>query len=542
MMLVGMRFGGFVVPGLALGMALAGFAGCGGDDTDGFSSVEWQRINSIKPLSTEMPSNIADDRQSEDALARFGQKLFFEVDVGEAITVAGPSGAVGDVGKVGCVTCHGSKYFVDARPFPQSHGRSWLAHNTPTMVNLGWNEWTLWVGRFDSLSEHGAAALGGSTTPLAQAHYLYKKYKDQYNTLFASTPLDPALDPTAADAARFPVTGGAKSSPAAADGPFEKMTKEDQWMVNTMRGNMGKVFDAYPRKLITKNSAFEKYISGADRTEASFSLKAKNGLKLFIGKASCIDCHNGPLLSDGQFHNVGVPALIALPTGSTTAAAVDKGRGGALPAIFNNPLFLIRTNAMLPMLDQVPVYSGAGQFSMNPQVGMDRLVAGDQAACITRSADANAATCALLFRAPNPTAATPDPGDPRYQVCLDANAGQQACTAYDPAFDGTFRTPQLINIAETGPYFHTGEVMSLRDVVQHYNNGGGAPGSFPGTKSQKLRPLLLTDTEMDDLVEFLKSLTGTFTDPSWACNPLIPPPAAGAPAPTGIPGCPVASQ
>jgi cytochrome c peroxidase len=527
---------------LALGVALAGVSGACSNDVNGFSTEEWQRVKMIQPLSTDMPGNPSDSRAGDDSLARFGQKLFFQTDVAEAILVAGPTGAVGDVGKSGCVTCHGTRYFVDSRGLPQSHARNWLAHNTPTMVNLGWNEWTLWVGRFDSLAEHGAAALGATTTPLAQAHYIYKNYKDDYNALFPDTPLDPALDPTATDAARFPSTGGAKASPAAADGPFEKMTTTDQWMVNQLRGNLGKVFDAYPRKLITHGSPFENFVSGADRSEASFSTQARNGLRLFIGKASCIDCHNGPLLSDGQFHNVGVPALADLPTGSTTVAAADHGRFGAMAAIFNNPIFLARTNALLQTFDQVPMYNGAGQFSADPVGGLNRLTTLDAQQCITRSPDAVATTCAALFRAPNPTAATPDPGDPRYQNCLDANAGMTACTAYDPSTDGAFRTPQLINIAETAPYFHTGEVASLRDVVQHYNAGGGAPGTYVGTKSVRLVPLLLTDGEVDDLVTFLKTLTGTFPDPppgtmAWNCNPLIPPPAAGAPASTNLTGC-----
>ena len=34
-------------------------------------------------------------------------------------------------------------------------------------------------------------------------------------------------------------------------------------------------------------------------------------MRLFIGKASCIDCHNGPALSDNQFHNIGVGSVLA---------------------------------------------------------------------------------------------------------------------------------------------------------------------------------------------------------------------------------------
>ncbi|MES1171735.1 MAG: cytochrome c peroxidase, partial [Bacteroidota bacterium] len=282
--------------GLALGVAALAAGSCS-KDVEGFSTEEWSRVKLIEPLSTAMPANPYDDRADDDEVAKLGQKLFFEKELAEGITVAGPSGAMGETGKVGCVTCHDTKYFTDSRPFPQSHGRTWLSHNTPSMVNLGWFKWTLWTGTFDSLMAHGAGAWGTSATPLVQAHFLYRKYRDEYNRLFPETPLDPALDPTAPDAARFPATGGAKANAAAADGPFEKMTKADQWKIHQIRANLAKIFDAYPRKLVTRNSAFEKYVKGTDRSEASFSNRAKNGLKLFIGKASCIDCHNGPLLS-----------------------------------------------------------------------------------------------------------------------------------------------------------------------------------------------------------------------------------------------------
>jgi cytochrome c peroxidase len=38
-----------------------------------------------------------------------------------------------------------------------------------------------------------------------------------------------------------------------------------------------------------------------------------SGLRLFTGKANCVQCHNGPLLTDNHFHNTGVPAVSELP-------------------------------------------------------------------------------------------------------------------------------------------------------------------------------------------------------------------------------------
>jgi cytochrome c peroxidase len=49
------------------------------------------------------------------------------------------------------------------------------------------------------------------------------------------------------------------------------------------------------------------------------------GLRLFIGKASCSNCHNGALLSDDHFHNTGVPAVDSLPE--------DLGRAAGAKAV-----------------------------------------------------------------------------------------------------------------------------------------------------------------------------------------------------------------
>jgi len=50
---------------------------------------------------------------------------------------------------------------------------------------------------------------------------------------------------------------------------------------------------------------FDKFMNG---DKSALSSKAKEGLALFQGKANCVECHNGPLLTDQEFYNIGVPA------------------------------------------------------------------------------------------------------------------------------------------------------------------------------------------------------------------------------------------
>ncbi len=67
-----------------------------------------------------------------------------------------------------------------------------------------------------------------------------------------------------------------------------------------------------------------------------------------------------------------------------------------------------------------------------------------------------------------------------------------------------FRTPSLRNVALTAPYMHNGSIYTLRDVVDFYNRGG-IPNEL---LNPLIRPLHLTDSEVEDLVAFLNSLTG----------------------------------
>jgi cytochrome c peroxidase len=74
---------------------------------------------------------------------------------------------------------------------------------------------------------------------------------------------------------------------------------------------------------------------------------------------------------------------------------------------------------------------------------------------------------------------------------------------------GAFKTSTLRNVAVTAPYMHDGSLATLRDVVDHYNNGGVTPKDDPVNDflSGGIRPLNLTEEQITDLVAFLESLT-----------------------------------
>jgi cytochrome c peroxidase len=74
---------------------------------------------------------------------------------------------------------------------------------------------------------------------------------------------------------------------------------------------------------------------------------------------------------------------------------------------------------------------------------------------------------------------------------------------------GAFKVPSLRNVALTAPYFHNGDALTLRQVVQLYSRGGNlAPVTeLDGTEIEPLGVPGLTPDEIDALVAFLEALT-----------------------------------
>jgi cytochrome c peroxidase len=89
----------------------------------------------------------------------------------------------------------------------------------------------------------------------------------------------------------------------------------------------------------------------------------------------------------------------------------------------------------------------------------------------------------------------------------EAGAAKLAAITVDEAHTGAFRTKSLRHVEHTGPYMHDGCMDTLDQVVDFYDRGGGE-ADFVGTKDELLVPLNLSAGERDDLVAFLKTLTG----------------------------------
>ncbi len=68
---------------------------------------------------------------------------------------------------------------------------------------------------------------------------------------------------------------------------------------------------------------------------------------------------------------------------------------------------------------------------------------------------------------------------------------------------GRFKVPSLRNVAHTAPYMHDGSMNTLKQVIDHYASGGK---NHPN-KSIFVRPLDLTESEKQDLINFLLALS-----------------------------------
>lgn len=158
----------------------------------------------------------------------------------------------------------------------------------------------------------------------------------------------------------------------------------------------GEAMAVYIRVAVSRDSDFDAWNAGDDD---AISDAAKRGAILFAGEAGCIQCHDGPLLSDFNFHNV------------STSLPDENG---------------VR------------------------------------------------------------------PDDGRYLVTgIDADRGK-------------FLTPTLRSAAKTSPYLHDGSQVSIAKVIAHFTSG--SRHTDPLSELEGLPAL--SDDQIDDLVQFIKSLDG----------------------------------
>jgi cytochrome c peroxidase len=220
-------------------------------------------LRELGPPPADPTNRVADDPRA----AAFGRKVFLDTRLSAN-------------GQVACATCHiPEKEFQDGTPLAKGVGVT--NRRTMPIASMAHSPFVFWDGRKDSLWTQALGPLespvehGGSREQYAAV--IAAHYRSDYEAMFGMMP--------------------ALSTRDAATAVFV---------------NMDKAIAAYERTIDYAPSRFDRYADALQDSgrapEGVLSADELADLRLFIGKASCTNCHNGPLLTNNEFHNTGVPA------------------------------------------------------------------------------------------------------------------------------------------------------------------------------------------------------------------------------------------
>ena len=276
--------------------------------------IENLYLGNLKPLPADPSNRVADNALA----AEMGHRLFFDSRLSAN-------------GAVSCASCHQpEKQFTDGLQKGRALGQS--GRNTPSIIGTAYSPWFYWDGRRDSQWAQALSPLEDPAEQGSDRMYLVRLvaqdpyYSEIYTALFGALP-----DLT--DKNRFPDHAAPDINPELTQA-WKSMTLADRVLVNQAFANIGKVFAAYERLLMPGVSRFDRYVSSlvsieeSSQAEEILTDEEVFGLKLFMGKAQCTQCHNGPLFTNYEFHNTGV---ISFP-GETP----DRGRIDGVRTVLNN--------------------------------------------------------------------------------------------------------------------------------------------------------------------------------------------------------------
>lgn len=274
-----------------------------------------RRLGSLSPLPPP-PSDPTNRYGENERAARLGRALFFDERLSKD-------------GSVACSTCHvPDQAFTDGRQLAM--GISQGNRHTPTLFNVAYHRWLTWDGRADSLWMQALdpiedpREMGTSRAQVVRVIAEDEWLRTEYEAVFGELPsaalawLNAELaegEPRGARPRRaqesIEVDGTDPAPPEVR--AWEALEGETQGALNHVFVHVGKAIAAYQRRLVRGGAPFDRFVEGLLEGDASkqaaLSPSAQRGLMLFLGKANCTLCHNGPNFSDGEFHNNSLPTL-----------------------------------------------------------------------------------------------------------------------------------------------------------------------------------------------------------------------------------------
>lgn len=182
-----------------------------------------------------------------------GQLLFFDPRLSKS-------------GQIACASCHDSQLgWTDGRRFSAGHDRQSGSRNAMSLLNVAFVKDLFWDGRAKSLLElipqpiESHIEMDADMTSVTQRLESIKGYRDRFEDAFGSS----------------------------------EVTSE----------RVAKSIASFVRTIFSSRSRFDHFVSG---DYDALSDQEIRGLHLFRTKARCMNCHHGPLLTDGGFHHTGL--------------------------------------------------------------------------------------------------------------------------------------------------------------------------------------------------------------------------------------------
>ncbi|HEY0158843.1 MAG TPA: cytochrome c peroxidase [Thermoanaerobaculia bacterium] len=256
------------VAAASLAILLAATIAIAASRGDGWTPEQVDQLRSLslaelEPLPADPGNRVADDPRA----VALGHRLFFDTRLSSN-------------GKVSCATCHvANREFQDDKPLANGVGTT--ARRTMPVAGTAYAPFLFWDGRKDSL---WSQALGPLESPVEHGGT-----RDQYARVIAANYRAPYEE---------------------IFGPLPDLTRRDG--VTAVFVNVGKSIAAYERRIQYGPSRFDRYADALSKTGRAprgvLTADETAGLRLFLGKANCTQCHNGPLLTNNEFHNTGVAA------------------------------------------------------------------------------------------------------------------------------------------------------------------------------------------------------------------------------------------
>lgn len=207
------------------------------------TGVQWKELGILpeSPLHPKMDS-LKD-------IIELGKALFFDTRL---------SGSR----KISCATCHQPELsWTDGKERSIGHEGAINKRNSPTIQNSWYYDKLFWDGRAKDLQDQAFAPISSETEmhsdmpDVMRALRNIKGYRDLFKKAFGDDEINP-----------------------------DRMTE---------------AIAVFEKTIVSRKSRFDLFLEGKKSALSNEELK---GLHIFRTKAKCMNCHNGPMFSDNQFH------------------------------------------------------------------------------------------------------------------------------------------------------------------------------------------------------------------------------------------------